>query len=117
MIGWSDPLNRAEDGDRLTQDVLSELGWDADQKKIAENVRELDLGLPAEDEFIAVSSWLGHVLLDVEIVGTALRLIMAIKYPIHSEAFRCASEAMKAIDDVAEALTGNRKFFYDHHAA
>jgi len=38
-------VNRAEDRDRLIHDVLSELGWDTDPKKIAENVPQLDLGL------------------------------------------------------------------------
>jgi len=36
-----------------------ELGSDADAKSIANKVRQLDLGLPAEDEFTAVCSWLG----------------------------------------------------------
>ena len=52
-------VNQADDGHRLIQEVLSELGWDADPKKISENVRRLDLGLPAEDQFTAICIWLG----------------------------------------------------------
>ena len=52
-------MNQADDGDRLIQEVLTELGWDAAPKEIAEKVRRLDLGLPAEDEFTAICSWLG----------------------------------------------------------
>jgi Holliday junction resolvase len=53
------PMTKADDSDRLIQEVLSELGWDDDPKKIAEHVRRLDSGLPVEDEFIAICSWLG----------------------------------------------------------
>ena len=49
----------ADDDDRLMQEVLAELGRDADPIQIAEQVRRLDRGLPAEDEFIAICSWLG----------------------------------------------------------
>jgi Holliday junction resolvase len=49
-----------EDADRLIQDVLSEVGWNADPAVIAEKVRQLNLGLPAEDEFAVVCSWLGN---------------------------------------------------------
>lgn len=47
------------DGARLIQDVLAELGWDADAASVAEGVRRLDIGLPAEDEFSVVCAWLG----------------------------------------------------------
>ena len=50
----------ADDDDRLIQEVLAELGRDANPSHIAEQVRRLDRGLPAEDEFIAVCSWLGE---------------------------------------------------------
>ena len=56
-------VNHADDGDRLIQEVLTELGWDAEARKIAENVRRLDLGLPSKDQFIAICSWLGKALL------------------------------------------------------
>ncbi len=49
----------ANDDERLIQEVLAELGRNADPKAIAEQVERLDLGLPAEDELIAVCSWLG----------------------------------------------------------
>ena len=39
--------------------MLTELGWDAEPRKIAASVRRLDLGLSAEDEFTAICSWLG----------------------------------------------------------
>lgn len=44
---------------RLIQDVLAELGYDADAAAVAEQVRRLDIGLPAEDEFSVVCAWLG----------------------------------------------------------
>lgn len=49
----------ADDYDRLIQEVLAELGRDADPGQIAQQVRRLDRGLPAEDEFIAICGWLG----------------------------------------------------------
>ena len=56
-------MNHADDGDRLIQEVLTELGWDAEPRKIAESVRRLDVGLPSEDQFIAICSWLGKAIL------------------------------------------------------
>lgn len=53
-------MSGTDDSDRLIQEVLSELGWDEDPKAIANKVRQLDQGLPAEDEFIAICSWLGR---------------------------------------------------------
>lgn len=53
-------MNHADDRERLIQEVLTELGWDAEPGKIAKRVRRLDLGLPAEDEFTAICSWLGN---------------------------------------------------------
>lgn len=44
---------------RLIQDVLAELGYDADAAAVAERVRRLDIGLPIEDEFSVVCAWLG----------------------------------------------------------
>ena len=55
----SDYVNQANDGDRLIQEVLAELGWDAEPSIIAAKVHRLNLGLPAEDEFTAICSWLG----------------------------------------------------------
>ena len=53
-------MGHTDDDDRLIQEVLTELGRDADPKEIAEKVRRLDLGLPAEDELTAICSWLGR---------------------------------------------------------
>jgi Holliday junction resolvase len=44
---------------RLIQDVLAELGYDADASAVADQVRRLDIGLPAEDEFSVLCAWLG----------------------------------------------------------
>lgn len=44
---------------RLIQDVLAELGYDADVAAVAERVRRLDIGLPIEDEFSVLCAWLG----------------------------------------------------------
>jgi Holliday junction resolvase len=49
-----------EDAARLIQDVIAELGWTADPAAIADGVRRLDIGLPAEDEFAVVCAWLGR---------------------------------------------------------
>jgi len=49
----------ADDDARLIQEVLAALGRAADPTQIAEQVRRLDHGLPTEDEFTAVCSWLG----------------------------------------------------------
>lgn len=48
-----------EDVARLVQEVLANCGWDGDAAKIAENVRRLDIGLSAEDEFSVLCAWLG----------------------------------------------------------
>jgi len=63
MIARINDMQPEGDCDRLIQEVLSELGWEADPKTIAERVRRLDVGLPAEDEFTAICSWLGKALL------------------------------------------------------
>ena len=52
--------NSIDEGARLIQQVLAELGWNGDASVIAANVRRLDQGLPAEDEFTAVCAWLGQ---------------------------------------------------------
>lgn len=44
---------------RLIQDVLAELGYDADAVTVAGRVSRLDIGLPVEDEFSVVCTWLG----------------------------------------------------------
>ena len=52
-------MTSTDDRLRLLQEVLSELGWDGHPQEIAEKLRRLDQGLPAEDEFTAICSWLG----------------------------------------------------------
>ena len=42
---------------RLIQDVLAELGYEADAEAVAERVRRLDIGLPVEDEFANLKAW------------------------------------------------------------
>lgn len=58
-----DPKKKKEAGPsdlpRLIQDVLAELGYEADAAVVAERVRRLDIGLPVEDEFSVVCTWLG----------------------------------------------------------
>lgn len=44
---------------RLIHEVLTDLGFDAEPEVIAGQVRRLDYGLPAEDEFSVVCAWLG----------------------------------------------------------
>lgn len=51
--------DRPDDLERLIHETLEELGWDADAHNVAERVRRLDIGLPVEDEFTVLCSWLG----------------------------------------------------------
>jgi len=51
--------NTPPDADRLFQDVLANLNWKGDAATIAKKVQQLDRGLPSEDEFSVVCSWLG----------------------------------------------------------
>lgn len=44
---------------RLIQNALAELGYEVDTEAVTEQVRRLDIGLPAEDEFSVVCTWLG----------------------------------------------------------
>ena len=44
---------------RLIYEAIQQLGWSADPASLTERVKRLDLGLPAEDEFIFILSWLG----------------------------------------------------------
>ena len=48
-----------DDIERLIQDVLGDLGFEADAKEVARRVRRLNFGLPAEDEFSVICAWLG----------------------------------------------------------
>jgi len=48
-----------DDLHRLIHETLEAVGWDADADRIAEQVKRLDIGLPTEDEFAVLCSWLG----------------------------------------------------------
>ena len=48
-----------EDLELLVQEAMTQLGWEVDAKRIADRVRRLNFGLPREDEFSIVCSWLG----------------------------------------------------------
>lgn len=48
------------DIERLIQDVLAELGFQADAREVARRVRKLNHGLPVEDEFAVICAWLGR---------------------------------------------------------
>ncbi|WP_407493986.1 hypothetical protein [Pseudooceanicola sp. MF1-13] len=50
-----------DDLPRLIHEALEELGWDSNAASVAERVRRLDIGLPAEDEFSVICAWLGRV--------------------------------------------------------
>ncbi len=52
-------MSAPDDADRLIQEILSEVSWNEEPADLARRIRRLDQGLPAEDEFIAVCSWLG----------------------------------------------------------
>lgn len=51
--------DRPDDLARLMHEALEALGWGAGAQDIAEQVRRLDVGLPAEDEFSVICAWLG----------------------------------------------------------
>ena len=50
---------------------------------------------------------------ELEKLRPARQMLIAVctEYPIHSDAYRRAGEAMKAIDGVAEALVGDKQYF------
>lgn len=45
---------------RLTYEAIAQLGDEADAEAVANRVKRLDKGLPAEDEFMVVNTWLGQ---------------------------------------------------------
>ncbi|MCF7816562.1 MAG: hypothetical protein K9M54_01670 [Kiritimatiellales bacterium] len=49
--------------EHLVYEALSELGWHADAKRLANRIACLHIGLPREDEFAVVCSWLGRCVL------------------------------------------------------
>jgi Holliday junction resolvase len=44
----------------LLHEALTQLGWSADAARLAEQLKTLHLGLPREDEFAVVCTWLGR---------------------------------------------------------
>lgn len=44
----------------LISEAIQQLGLDADPKKLADRIRRLQVGLPAEDEFSVLLTWLGR---------------------------------------------------------
>jgi len=44
---------------RLIHEAIQQMGWHTEPKLLIDRVKRLDLGLPAEDEFIFIISWLG----------------------------------------------------------
>lgn len=51
--------NAPDDLARLFHEALELGNWTGDPEQLAERVRRLDLGLPAEDEFMVLCAWLG----------------------------------------------------------
>lgn len=55
--GWK---GAGDDLPRMIQEALALLGKTASANELADRVRRLDLGLPAEDEFTVLCTWLGR---------------------------------------------------------
>ena len=49
-----------QDLPHLLHEALSQVGWNADPNALAQRVLRLDKGLPLEDEFAVICTWLGH---------------------------------------------------------
>lgn len=49
-----------EDLEQLIHEALEQLGWGADAGQVVARIRRLNVGLPREDEFSVVCSWLGQ---------------------------------------------------------
>lgn len=52
-------MKSLDDIQYLIYDALTQLGWETDAKLLAEKIIRLNLGLPKEDEFSLVCTWLG----------------------------------------------------------
>ena len=53
-------MNTPNGLEQLIHEALTQLGWEADAKRVAERVRRLNQGLPREDEFSVLCGWLGR---------------------------------------------------------
>jgi len=52
--------SNADETEHLIYGALVQLGWQADARRLANRVARLHLGLPREDEFAVVCTWLGR---------------------------------------------------------
>lgn len=57
------PLDPPPDLPYLLHEALSQLGWNCSAEHLAQRVNRLHIGLPREDEFAVVCSWLGRCVL------------------------------------------------------
>lgn len=49
-----------DDIEHLVYEALSQIGWKTDAKRLASRLVRLHAGLPREDEFAVVCTWLGR---------------------------------------------------------
>ncbi len=84
------------EGARLIQDVLAELGWDADAAAVADGVRRLDIGLPVEDEFSVVCAWLGKCQLLHKLDQQQVPLISKQEYQVPDLLARFSTQSNKS---------------------
>lgn len=56
-------MDTPDDIEHLVYEALAQLGWNTDAQRLASKVARLNIGLPREDEFTVVCSWLGKCLL------------------------------------------------------
>ena len=58
-----------------------------------------------------------HPKQELEKLRPAREMLIAVhtQYPIHSDAYQRAGEAMKAIDALAEALVGDPRYLWSQH--
>ncbi len=57
------PVDPPPDLPYLLHEALSQLGWNCSAELLASRVNRLHIGLPCEDEFVVVCSWLGRCVL------------------------------------------------------
>ncbi len=58
-----------------------------------------------------------HPKQELEKLRPAREMLIAVhtQYPIHSDAYQRAGEAIRAIDDLAEALVDDRRYLWSQH--